>query len=108
MKDEPIYYINQFSVFKRPKIWSKRDYWIFQLVGSIITIPILVLVLTLEPVQGLTFIVLFLLFGGLGVVYNFRRGRQRADRYKMELATGGPTIFYGKYPLNEVAHLRRW
>jgi hypothetical protein len=48
-------------------------------------------------------LIVTLIFGA----YNFRMGRQRAERYKMELATGGPTPFYGKYPLDEVRFLRR-
>jgi hypothetical protein len=48
MKDEPIYYINQFSIFRRPKIWSKIDYWTFQIVSAIFAIPILILILAVD------------------------------------------------------------
>lgn len=107
MKDEPIYYINQFSVFRRPRIWSKRRYWTYQIAAAVIGIPMLAIIFAIDSVPVLLFLTVVLLTMLLAGAYNFREGRQRAERYKMELATGGPTIFYGKYPLNEVGHLPR-
>ena len=81
MRDEPIYYINQFSVFRRPKIWSRRGYWTFQILSTVLTVPILVLALALDRVPVLSYLALILTIALIGGAYNFRKGRQRAERY---------------------------
>jgi hypothetical protein len=103
MLDETIYFINQYSVLKRPKIWSRRGYWTFQAVSSIIGVPLLVLFLMWDglPLTS-TIIVIVAVF--IGSSYNFLRGRQRAERYKIELASGIGSPYYGKYPIEQTRY----
>ena len=103
MADEPIYFINQYNVSKHPKIWSKRGYWTFQAVSSIICIPLLVLLIIIYvlPVYSLP---VYLMASGIGALAGFNQGRKRAERYKIELAYGISSPFYGKYSLEETRY----
>jgi hypothetical protein len=100
MKDEPIYYINQYSVLKHPKIWSRRDYWMFQIVSVIACIPLLILVLFLLGPPLSSFLVV-LAASSAGAIANIRQGRRRAERYKYELANGITSPYLGKYSFEE-------
>jgi hypothetical protein len=106
MRDEPIYLINQHSLLKRPKIWSKRDFILVQIISAIIGIPIIVLLVEVGSLPLSSSLVIILASSGGGAI-GFWQGRRRAERYKIELATGGPTPFYGKYPFERVKDLRR-
>ena len=100
MEDEPIYFINQYSFLKRPKVWSKREYWTFQAVSSIICLPLLVVVLMIVGPPFFTAVII-IIASSLGAAVGFRQGRRRAERYKAELALGMHTPYYGKYGLEE-------
>jgi hypothetical protein len=101
MKDEQIYYINQYSFRSRPKIWSKRDFWWFQIVTAVIGVPVLVwVVFNIQLPLTSSFIII--MASSLGAAFNFQQGRKRAERYKIELATMGQTPYYGKYTLDEM------
>jgi hypothetical protein len=79
---------------------------LFQLVSVTIGVPVLVWnVFNIQVPLTSSFTII--LVSSLGAAFNFQQGRQRAGRYKIELATGGVTSFYGKYPLHEVKHRSR-
>ena len=106
MKDEPIYYINQYGIFKHPRIWSRRDYLTYQILGLIASIPLLILILILlAPPLSTFLIVLAASFGGAAA--NFRQGRRRAERYKYELANGITSPYLGKYSFEETRFFLR-
>jgi hypothetical protein len=107
LRDEPIYYINQFSILRRPKVWSKRDYWTLQILSTIVGIPIMALAFELEHVPVLFTLAVVWMVSFPFLVYNHLAGRRRAERFRMELSTGGPTPFFGKYPLAETRPYRR-
>lgn len=80
MKDEPVYYINHFSLLKRPAIWSKYEYWIINTASFGIYVLFLVALTWLgrDPVWW-TGMMVIVIIPGWG--YNFHRGRERAKRY---------------------------
>ena len=103
MKDEPIYFINHYSIFKHPKIWSRRDYWMFQVLSTIACIPLLILVLEQLGPPPSTILVMFAA-SSAGATAGFRQGRIRAERYKFELANGISSPYFGKYSFEETCY----
>ena len=106
MKDEPIYFINQYSVSKHPKIWSKRGYWTFQAVSSIVGVPLLVLLVMLDGLPLISSITI-IVAAYIGGTYGFLRGRQRAERYKIELVSGICSPYYGKYTIEQTRYFMK-
>ncbi len=89
MRDEPIYYINKFSIFKHPKVWSKYDYWAVQIISIVIGAPIMLWMASISDISALALLIV-LIVTIPGAAYNFVKGRERAERYKQELMNNAP------------------
>lgn len=96
MKNDPIYYINHFSLLKRPAVWSRYEFWAMEGIGFAILILTLAawVMINHYPAFLIAIVLLVSLPGGF---YNYRKGRERAERYKRELANGIP-FYYGILP----------
>jgi hypothetical protein len=106
MEDDSIYFINQYSLLKRPRIWSKRGYWTFQTVSSVIDVPLLVLSMMFFGLLLLSStIVMLIIF--VSSAYNFYQGRRRAERYRAELANGIVSPYFGKYRIEVTRRFMR-
>ena len=103
MKDETIYFINQHSIFRHPKIWSKRDYWVIQIVSAALGIPLIILLIEVDGLPLFSSLLIVVASSIGGAVGGFQ-GRRRAERYVKELATGINSPFYGKYTLEETRY----
>lgn len=81
MRDEPIYYINHFSRLKRPAIYSKYEYWGYYLLSMVFIVLFSALWSLTEYWNPVT-AVMITIGTQVGVLYNLRLGRRRAESYR--------------------------